>query len=231
MNAIYKATPIEGCTSKDRKIYVNQARRDLPFSNFTSPPLPPTKPITFTDEDATGVHFPHNDALVITIPIGNCRVSRVLIDPSSSVNIINEKTLDQMEAQEAARAMVYPQPEPLYGFNDSQAVSSGIISSPVRADPYNIITHFYVLDVGSPHNIILKRPWIHMMRAITSIYHQLVRYPTSDGPAGIRGEQEISQNCTAIAMKRAGWTLHNDGGDEDQQTAKKPKPQPEEYQS
>lgn len=230
VNSIHGATAIEGLTAKDRKIYVNRARQEPPLANFTSPPLPPTMPITFTDEDAAGIHFPHNDALVVTIPIGNCRVSRVLIDQGSSVNIMYGQTLDQMEATpEAGRAMVHHSPESLYGFDGSQAVTSGIISYPVRANPYNIITHFYVLDVGSPHNVILGRLWIHLMRAITSTYHQLVRYPTPDGPADIRGDQGASRSCAAIALKKTGWTRPNSDNDDDGRpsSAKKAKPSPE----
>ncbi|MBZ2164416.1 hypothetical protein, partial [Alteromonas stellipolaris] len=61
---------MEGFTSGDRRIYVNQARRELPPNTFTSPPTAPTKPITFSDADSEGVIYPHNDPLVITIPIG-----------------------------------------------------------------------------------------------------------------------------------------------------------------
>ena len=120
VSAIFGATPVEGTSSKERIIYVNQAWMDQDSTSYTSPPLPPSEPITFTDEDAFGVPFPHNDALVITIPIGNCKVSRVLVDTGSSVNIMYGQTLNQMEdTPEAARAMVHPQTDPLYGFDGS----------------------------------------------------------------------------------------------------------------
>ena len=88
VNAIFGATPIEGTSSKERKIYVNQARSGPSTMTFTSPPPSPSEPITFSDEDAVGVHFPHNDALVVTVPIGNFKVSRVLVNTGSSMNIM-----------------------------------------------------------------------------------------------------------------------------------------------
>ena len=64
---------------------------------MTTPPAAPTHSITFTDADAIGVRFPHNDALVITIQMGNCRMARVLINIGSSVNIIYGEALNRME--------------------------------------------------------------------------------------------------------------------------------------
>jgi len=40
----------------------------------------PCKPISFSDSDASAVHFPCNDALIITMIIGNCRMSKVLVE-------------------------------------------------------------------------------------------------------------------------------------------------------
>jgi len=34
------------------------------------------------------VHFPHNDALIITMLIGNCRVSKILIDERNFIDIL-----------------------------------------------------------------------------------------------------------------------------------------------
>ena len=94
VNAIFGATPIEGTSSKERKIYVNHARSGPSTMSFTGPPPSPGEPITFSDEDAVGVHFLHNDALVVTVPVGNCKVSRVLVDTGRSINIMYGQTLN-----------------------------------------------------------------------------------------------------------------------------------------
>lgn len=44
--------------------------------------------ITFSIEDTVGVHLPHNDPLLVELVIGDCDVSRVLIDTGSSVDLI-----------------------------------------------------------------------------------------------------------------------------------------------
>ena len=75
--------------------------------------------------------------------------------------------------------MICPQtPLILYGFNGNEMRSPGTITLLFRAYPYNVIMEFYVIDMESPLNLILRRPWIHMTKVVLSSYHQLLRYPT-----------------------------------------------------
>jgi len=60
----------------------------------------------------------------------------------------------------------------------------------------------YVVDVESPHNAILERPWLHMINAVPSTYHQLVRYPIPRGRTDIRGDQAMSRTIFIIARKK-----------------------------
>ena len=85
--------------------------------------------------------------------------------------------------------------------------SPGTIALSVRVDPYNIITEFYVIDMESPHNAILKWLWLHMMKVVPSTYRQLVRYLTVIGTANIRGDHAISRTISAIARKKSDWRL------------------------
>ena len=64
---------------------------------LTRPPLAPSKPISFSDSDASVVHFSHNNALIIIMIISNCRMSMILVDGESTVNILYGGTLDRME--------------------------------------------------------------------------------------------------------------------------------------
>ena len=106
------------------------------------------------------VHFPHNDALVITMHISNCRMSKILVDCGSSINILYGGALDIMEdTLEAARAMINSQTQSnLYGFDGNETRSFGMISLSFCADPCNVITEFFMIDVESLHNVILGRP-------------------------------------------------------------------------
>ena len=54
------------------------------------------EPITFTEEDARRIHFPHNDTLVVTVQIRNMKVHRSLIDNRSYVDIMYLNALQKM---------------------------------------------------------------------------------------------------------------------------------------
>lgn len=51
--------------------------------------------VTFSEEDAWWLHYPHDNALVITLLITNFTTWRVLIDNGSSVDILYYPTFQQ----------------------------------------------------------------------------------------------------------------------------------------
>lgn len=53
------------------------------------PPL-----ILFTEKDAEGISYPHDDALVITLKVATGKETRTLVDIGNSVDIIFKSTLD-----------------------------------------------------------------------------------------------------------------------------------------
>lgn len=60
-------------------------------------------PITFNNQDSTGLDAPHNDPVVFTLTIADCEVSRILVDTGSSIDVIFRKTLRKMEVDESKR--------------------------------------------------------------------------------------------------------------------------------
>ena len=110
MNVIFGTSPIEGITAKEITIYINEARRNDYPAILTSPPSSPGMPIFFSEIDAYAVHFPHNDALVVTIHISCCLMSKILVGRGSNVNILYGHALDRMEVTlELARKMILSQ--------------------------------------------------------------------------------------------------------------------------
>ncbi|XP_059635798.1 uncharacterized protein LOC132277979 [Cornus florida] len=53
--------------------------------------------IGFRDGDLSRVQLPHDDPLGISLLVANCMVKRVLVDPSSSANIITKAVFEQLE--------------------------------------------------------------------------------------------------------------------------------------
>jgi len=96
VKTIFGACLLEGTTSKEKAIYINEARRsNYPTLLIGLPPFP-SRSVSFTEADACAVHFPNNDALIITMRIGSCRISRILVDSGSSVNIWYGSALNRM---------------------------------------------------------------------------------------------------------------------------------------
>ena len=63
------------------------------------------------------------------------------------------------DTSEIARAMINPQVHfDLHGIDGNETHSLGTVALSIYADPYKVITEFYVIDVESPHNAILERP-------------------------------------------------------------------------
>jgi len=111
--------------------------------------------------------------------------------------------LDRMEdTPEPARKLMIPQIQSLlYSFDGNKAYSHDTVEFPVRAIPFNIVTEFCVLEVQFSY-AILGRPWIHMMRAVQSTHHQLLKYPilkypTPSGTTNIRGDQAMARMVAA----------------------------------
>ena len=57
------------------------------------------------------------------------------------------------DAPDLARKLIIPQTQSLlYGFDGNEARSLSMVQFPVRADPYNVVTEFSILDIPSPYN-------------------------------------------------------------------------------
>ena len=87
----------------------------------------------------------------------------------------------------------------MYGFDGNETHCPGTILLSVRANPYNVITEFYVVDVESPDNAIRGRPWLHIMKVVPFTYHQLLRYPPT-GMADIR--DQVAARTTPLSPRR-----------------------------
>ena len=131
--------------------------------------------IVFNDQDLEGVQLPHSDALVITLRIEEFDVKRILIDLSSSVEIMYESLFRGLGLGKKDLSRTEG---PLSGFFGETVIPSGKVTINVRAGTVSSPTEFFVLNALSPYNAILGRPWLHRMGAVPSTLHQRLRFPT-----------------------------------------------------
>ncbi|XP_070049524.1 uncharacterized protein [Nicotiana tomentosiformis] len=113
--------------------------------------------ITFTEEDADRLLLPHNDALVISLNMLDYKIKRVLVDPSSSANIIQRRVLEQAKLT----GSIIPVTKLLAGFNLASVTTRGEILLLTNAEGVIKITLFKLVDGDIGYNIIMGRPWLH----------------------------------------------------------------------
>ena len=131
--------------------------------------------ITFSEDDARGIHQPHDDALVVTMTIAGFITRRVLIDNGSSTNIIYLPAYQQIKID---KEWLRPIDIPLVGFTGDRVKPSGVVSLIIEAGTYpkqvRASVEFLIVDYPSAYNVIISRPTLNKLRAVTSTYHLLV---------------------------------------------------------
>ncbi|KAF8045995.1 hypothetical protein N665_4139s0002 [Sinapis alba] len=117
-----------------------------------------------------GVHMPHNDPLLVELGIGNCKVTKVLVDTGSSVDLIFRDTLDKMGIDPLDMKL---SSQSLTSFNGSSKTMLGTIHLTVYAYRVTRTVKFSFISTNTL--------WIHSIKAITSTYHQCLKFPGLDG--------------------------------------------------
>ena len=112
--------------------------------------------IGFLEEDARHLHHPHDDALVVSIRVGDYNVHRVLVDNGSSADILYYSAFQQMGIN---RAQLILTNAPLVGFGGTRVFPLGAVTLSVMVGNYpQQITRdvtFLVVDCSSAYNGIL----------------------------------------------------------------------------
>nr|XP_016454376.1 PREDICTED: uncharacterized protein LOC107778607 [Nicotiana tabacum] len=130
--------------------------------------------ITLTEEDVDGLLLPYIDVLVISLNVLDFKIKRVLVDLGSSANIIQWMVMEQ---DKLTRSII-PTTKLLIEFNLANVTIGGEILLPMNTEGVMKTTLFEVLDGDMGYNIILGRPWLHVMKVVPSTYHQLLKFPT-----------------------------------------------------
>ncbi|XP_010256223.1 PREDICTED: uncharacterized protein LOC104596666 [Nelumbo nucifera] len=96
INMITGGSIIAGCTSAASKTLV----RELEHEEQNPPERPRLEdPIYFTEDDARGIKYPHDNALVIKMRLNDFEVKHVLVDLGSSADILFKDAFDKLQLQ------------------------------------------------------------------------------------------------------------------------------------
>ena len=89
--------------------------------------------ITFSEDNARGIHQLHDDALVVTMTIAGFITRRVLIDNGSSADIIYLPSYQQIKIDKERLRLI---DIPFVGFTGDKVKPSGIVSLMIEAGTY-----------------------------------------------------------------------------------------------
>ena len=89
--------------------------------------------IGFSEEDARCLHHLQDDALVVSIRVGDYNVHWVLVDNGSSADILYYPAFQQMGID---RARLIPTNAPLVGFGGIRIFSLGVVTLSVTVGDY-----------------------------------------------------------------------------------------------
>ncbi|XP_073037637.1 uncharacterized protein [Primulina eburnea] len=159
-------------------------------------------PISFGPEDLKGIVAPHNDALLITLTFANYDVARIFVGTGSAVNILFKTTLDQMKVEGFE---FDPISTPLFGFtgHDVQTIRQIMLPLSLGTGPHRFMkmTCFNVLDALSSYNGILGPQALTDFQAVSSTYHQKLKYPMGNHVGVVFGDQKSSRYCYVDNVK------------------------------
>uniref|UniRef100_A0A2N9FYD5 Uncharacterized protein n=1 Tax=Fagus sylvatica TaxID=28930 RepID=A0A2N9FYD5_FAGSY len=194
--------PASGGTSRaSRKAYARQVHNIMVVQRPPKNIRLDDQIISFSEEDARGTHQPHDDALVITINIAGFTTRRVMVDNGSSADILYLPAYQQMQLD---KDKLRPMDAPLVGFTGDKICPVGIVTLPIMVGTHpktvSKTVDFLVVNCPSAYNAIIGRPTLNRLRAVTSTYHLLLKFPTEHGIGEVRGDQVAARECYLASL-------------------------------
>ncbi|XP_023882854.1 uncharacterized protein LOC111995179 [Quercus suber] len=111
--------------------------------------------LSFSEEDKIGTTQPYDDALVITLRIGDYDVKRVMVDDGSKAEVMYP---DLYKGLRLKLEDLMPYSSPLMSFDGKLVIPKCMIRLPIQTDPKIMEVNFIVVDTYSPYTAIVSRP-------------------------------------------------------------------------
>ncbi|XP_073128909.1 uncharacterized protein [Henckelia pumila] len=153
--------------------------------------------LSFGPDDLKGLSdTTHNDALVIRALVANYDLARIFLDSGSSVNVLFQETINQMDLGEYK---VEPVVTSLFGFTDHAIRPTGLINLPLTLGKdftsKTRIVSFIIVDAPSAYNVILGRPAMTTFMVVASALYQKIKFHVGNEVGEVQGDQKISRKC------------------------------------
>ena len=135
---------------------------------------------------------------MVTLRISGYDVKRVMVDQGSAVEIMYP---DLFKGLSLKPEDFTTYSSPLVSFEGKMVVPKGQIRLPVQTGSDVVEVDFIVVDAFSPYTVIIGRPWLHSLGAVSSTLHQKVKYPSGGQVLEIVGSQSMARQCLITAIQ------------------------------
>ena len=129
--------------------------------------------IVFSDNDLPPEGSDHVRPLFIDVACSGRRVSSVLLDNGSALNVCPLVTAIDLRFSPSD---FRPSIQTVRAYDETQRTVMGTLTTHVMIGPIRYSILFQVLGIRSSFNLLLSRPWIHEAGAIPSSLHQKVKF-------------------------------------------------------
>ena len=119
-------------------------------------------------------------------------VAKVLIDNSSSLNVMPKSTLEKFPFN---ASHLRPSSIVVRAFDGSHREVRGKIDLPVQIGPHTCQVTFQVMDINSAYSCLLGHPWIHSVGVIPSTLHKKLKIVVEGHLVIVPGEEDILVSC------------------------------------
>ena len=130
---IIGGTATTGSSKKARKTYLRMVQNVQLTGSVRKIARRESPIIGFSEEDAQRLHHPHNDALVVSIRVGDYNMHKVLADNGSSADILYYLAFQQMGI---GKERLIPTNAPLVGFGGIRVLPLGAVTLSVVVGDY-----------------------------------------------------------------------------------------------
>ncbi|XP_026386904.1 uncharacterized protein LOC113282141 [Papaver somniferum] len=89
---------------------------------------------------------------------------------------------------------------PIIGFSGEVTKAIGKVKIPITVADKFVLGNFLLLDCRDPYNAIVGRDWMHEIGAVTSSYHQCLKFITPEGVVKVTSDQMAAHKCHKSAM-------------------------------
>jgi len=148
--------------------------------------------------------IPHdNDPVVISVVTAGRKVHRVLVDQGSSADVMFWSTFNKLRL---SPDLLSPYTGCLYGFGDNQVEVRGYLElrttlTDGEASRTESI-RYLVVNAHSAYNILLGRPALNRLNAVSSTRHMKMKLPDLSGKViVVKSDQEEARKCYENSLK------------------------------